>query len=160
MLYAPVSNTCDDLTLVILAWMIGLPGWLLAAENLTVTGDIAPLEGTAAVIELKADRLIVEWAYNRLEGDDPQASPKIVRYEAGEYRRENEKTPNREVSTRFGKITLWRFPYRYRHRDRNFLEVALFTRNPIPIPIPIPSPIQTISFPLLSQVNSNSGSFG
>ena len=62
-------------------------------------------------------RLIVEWAYNQLEGDDPQTSPKIVRYEAGEYRRENEKTPNREVSTRFGKITLWRFPYRYRHRE-------------------------------------------
>lgn len=62
-------------------------------------------------------RLIVEWSYNQLEGDDPQASPKIVRYEAGEYRRENEKTPNREVSSRFGKITLWRFPYRYRHRE-------------------------------------------
>ena len=62
-------------------------------------------------------RQIGEWAYNQLEGDDPETSPKIIRYEAGEYRRENEKTPNREVSTRFGKITLWRFPYRYRHRE-------------------------------------------
>jgi hypothetical protein len=62
-------------------------------------------------------RLIVEWSYNQLEGDDPQTSPEIVRYEAGEYRRENEKTPNREVSTRYGKITLWRFPYRYRQRE-------------------------------------------
>jgi hypothetical protein len=62
-------------------------------------------------------RAITEWTYNQLEGDDPETSPKIVRYEAGEYRRENEKTPNREVSTRFGKITLWRFPYRYRHRE-------------------------------------------
>jgi hypothetical protein len=63
-------------------------------------------------------RRLAEWAHNQLEGDDPETSPKIVRYEAGEYRRENEKTPNREVSTRFGKITLWRFPYRYRYRHR------------------------------------------
>jgi len=62
-------------------------------------------------------RWIAEWTYNQLEGEDPESLPKIVRYEGGEYRRENQKTPNREVSTRFGKVTLWRFPYRYRVRE-------------------------------------------
>lgn len=62
-------------------------------------------------------RAIAEWSYNLLEPDDPEAMPHIIRYEGGEYRRENTKTPNREVSTRFGKITLWRFPYRYRQRE-------------------------------------------
>ena len=62
-------------------------------------------------------RVIAQWTYNNLEPDAPEEMPQIVRFEAGEYRRENEKTPNRDVSTRFGKITLWRFPYRYRHRE-------------------------------------------
>lgn len=62
-------------------------------------------------------RVIAEWAYNECEADDPEATPPIIRFEGGQYRRENKKTPNRDVSTRFGKITLWRFPYRYRQRE-------------------------------------------
>lgn len=62
-------------------------------------------------------RAIAEWSYNQLEPEDPQAMPHIIRYEGGDYRRQNTKTPNAEVSTRFGKITLFRFPYRYRHRE-------------------------------------------
>lgn len=62
-------------------------------------------------------RVVTEWSYNQLEPDDPTEMPQIVRFEAGEYRRENKKTPNRDVSTRFGNITLWRFPYRYRQRE-------------------------------------------
>jgi hypothetical protein len=63
-------------------------------------------------------RLLTEWTYNQLEADSAEAMPKIIRFEGGEYRQEGEKTPNREVATRFGKITLWRFPYRYRQRER------------------------------------------
>ena len=63
-------------------------------------------------------RLLLEWALNQLEPDDPEAIPKILEWECGQYRRENKKTPNRNVATRFGKITLWRYPYRFRQRER------------------------------------------
>lgn len=61
--------------------------------------------------------MILELAYNRLEPDQPQELPHDVTHEAGQYRRLNRKTPNREVATRFGKITLWRHGYRYVERD-------------------------------------------
>jgi len=62
-------------------------------------------------------RVVTELAYNRLEGEQPEALPHYVEHEAGQYRRLNEKTPNREVATLFGKITLWRHGYRYVERD-------------------------------------------
>lgn len=62
-------------------------------------------------------RAATELAYNHLEPDQPQELPHHVQYEAGQYRRLNRKTPNREVATLFGKITLWRHGYRYVHRD-------------------------------------------
>jgi hypothetical protein len=62
-------------------------------------------------------RVVTELAYNRLEGEQPQELPHYVEHEAGQYRRLNEKTPNREVATLFGKITLWRHGYRYVERD-------------------------------------------
>jgi hypothetical protein len=62
-------------------------------------------------------RIISEWTYNHVEPDDPQSLPHDVHFEAGGYRRLNQKTPNRHVATLFGKITLWRFGYRYWHRE-------------------------------------------
>lgn len=62
-------------------------------------------------------RAAVELAYNRLEPDEPQELPAYLQHEAGEYRRLNRQTPNREVATLFGKITLWRHGYRYVQRD-------------------------------------------
>jgi hypothetical protein len=62
-------------------------------------------------------RSAVEAAYNRLEPDDVQQLPGHLRYEAGDYRRLNAKTPQRHVATLFGKITLWRYGYRYVQRD-------------------------------------------
>ncbi|MGI8427615.1 MAG: hypothetical protein ACR2M4_13710 [Actinomycetota bacterium] len=62
-------------------------------------------------------RVVTELAYNRLEGEQPDELPHYVAHEAGQYRRLNEKTPNREVATLFGKITLWRHGYRYVERD-------------------------------------------
>ena len=61
-------------------------------------------------------RQIVEQVYNQLEPDEPESLPHYVHHEAGEYRRLNRKTPNREVATLFGKITLWRHGYRYVER--------------------------------------------
>lgn len=58
-----------------------------------------------------------EFAYNQLESERPEELPPHVQYEAGQYRRLNQKTPNREVATLFGKITLWRHGYRYVQRD-------------------------------------------
>lgn len=60
---------------------------------------------------------VVEQVYNRLEPAEPESLPHYVRHEAGEYRRLNHKTPNREIATLFGKITLWRHGYRYVERD-------------------------------------------
>ena len=62
-------------------------------------------------------RVIVELAYNRLEPEQPEELPHAVEHEAGSYRRLNRKTPNREVASLFGKLTLWRHGYRYVERD-------------------------------------------
>jgi hypothetical protein len=53
-------------------------------------------------------RQVAEQVYNQLEPAEPESLPHDVHYEAGDYRRLNHKTPNREVATLFGKITLWR----------------------------------------------------
>lgn len=62
-------------------------------------------------------RTLVECTYNHLEAEQPPDLPHHVQHEAGQYRRLNQKTPNREVATLFGKITLWRHGYRYVQRD-------------------------------------------
>lgn len=62
-------------------------------------------------------RTAVEFAYNHLEPEEPQQLPNYLHYEAGDYRRLNQKTPNRHVATPFGKVTLWRHGYRYIERD-------------------------------------------
>jgi hypothetical protein len=62
-------------------------------------------------------RVVTQFSYNRLEGERPEQLPHDVVHEAGAYRRLNHKTPNREVATLFGKITLLRHGYRYVQRD-------------------------------------------
>jgi hypothetical protein len=62
-------------------------------------------------------RQVVQLVYNQLEPAEPESLPHSVHYEAGDYRRLNHQTPNREVATLFGKITLWRHGYRYVERD-------------------------------------------
>ena len=69
------------------------------------------------VIGKKLLRRIMEMTLNQIEPADPEEMPKIIRWESGQYRRENEKSPNRYVATRFGNITLWRFRYRFRQRE-------------------------------------------
>lgn len=75
------------------------------------------LEQELAAQTRELARAAVEFAYNQLEADEPRALPPHVQHEAGQYRRLNHKTPNREVATLFGKITLWRHGYRYVQRD-------------------------------------------
>jgi len=55
-------------------------------------------------------REIVGWVYNHLEPDDPAWMPRHLHFDGDWYRR-RKKTPNRQVATVFGTITLWRFLY-------------------------------------------------
>ncbi len=62
-------------------------------------------------------RQLMELALNQIEADDPEEMPHDVEYQAGGYRRLNQKTRNTHMATLFGTIELWRYPYRYWHRD-------------------------------------------
>ena len=86
----------------------------------------AALEFERELAELlrETGREVAEFAYNRVEPERSEQLPHYLEYEAGQYRRLNRKTPNREVATRFGKITLWRHGYRYVERD--VAEPAIF----------------------------------
>lgn len=62
-------------------------------------------------------RQMAEWAYNRLSPEQAADAPHDVQHDGLGYRRLNDKTPNRNVATVFGKITLWRHGYRPWQRD-------------------------------------------
>ncbi len=62
-------------------------------------------------------RRLVEQVLNQIETDDPEEMPHDVEHQAGCYRRLNGKTRNARVATLFGTIELWRYSYRYWHRD-------------------------------------------
>lgn len=62
-------------------------------------------------------RQLMEQLLNQIEPDDPEEMPHDVEYQAGGYRRLNQKTRNAHVATLFGTVELWRYPYRYWHRD-------------------------------------------
>jgi hypothetical protein len=71
-------------------------------------------------------RSVVEWTFNHVEADDPQAMPH-VHWQRVVYRRKN-KSHNRSLNCLFGPIDLWR--YRYEPVDTNEpsmfpLEIAL-----------------------------------
>lgn len=69
-------------------------------------------------------RQLVERIYNRLEPDEHEQLPHDVKFEGGGYRRRNQKTRNKNVSTLFGTIELHRYSYRYWHRDQG--EAVIF----------------------------------
>jgi hypothetical protein len=82
-----------------------------------LSGEVTPesafqFEEDLAQMAREVNRLVTELTYNSAEPDSPDALPTHLRFEAGFYRRLNRKTRNQHVATRFGKITLWRFPYR------------------------------------------------
>lgn len=63
-------------------------------------------------------RVLLETLLNRLEGDGSQL-PHDVMFQGQGYRRLGKKTRNQHVATLFGKICLWRFPYRFWERGAN-----------------------------------------
>ena len=82
-----------------------------------LSGEVTPesafqFEEDLAQMAREVNRLVTELTYNSAESESPDALPTHLRFEAGFYRRLNKKTRNQHVATRFGKITLWRFPYR------------------------------------------------
>jgi hypothetical protein len=62
-------------------------------------------------------RQLLQRILNLLEAEPPEQTPHDLHYQAGDYRRLNQKTRNAHVATLFGTIELWRHPYRYGHRD-------------------------------------------
>jgi hypothetical protein len=59
-------------------------------------------------------RLIMEWAFNHIEPHDRADMPKQMCFQGVWYRRRS-KTPNRNVATLFGTITVWRMLYQPLH---------------------------------------------
>jgi len=62
-------------------------------------------------------RQLLQRVLNGLEAEDPSQMPHDVQDGTDGYRRLNQKTRNAHLSTLFGTIELWRYPYRYWHRD-------------------------------------------
>ena len=60
-------------------------------------------------------RVLLETLFNALEGDGSQL-PHDVMFRSQGYRRLGKKTRNQHAATLFGKICLWRFPYRFWER--------------------------------------------
>jgi hypothetical protein len=75
------------------------------------------LEAAIAENLREMGRRLLEMLYNFIEPNEAEKMPHDVIYEAGGYRRLNQKTRNAHVSTLFGTIELWRYGYRYWHRD-------------------------------------------
>jgi hypothetical protein len=63
-------------------------------------------------------RILLEALFNSLEGDGLEL-PHDVMFRGQGYRRLGKKTRNQHVATLFGKICLWRFPYRFWERGAN-----------------------------------------
>jgi hypothetical protein len=86
-----------------------------------VLGEVSPttmfeFETQTAEQLRELGRQLMARVLNLLEPADPQIMPPHVEFEAGGYRRLNQKTRNAHVATLFGTIDLWRYPYRYWHR--------------------------------------------
>jgi hypothetical protein len=60
-------------------------------------------------------RLLLETLFNSVEGDGSEL-PHDVIFSGQGYRRLRKKTRNQHVATLFGKVCLWRFPYRFWER--------------------------------------------
>ena len=57
-------------------------------------------------------RRVLEWTLNVIEPEAAEDQPHDVKIAGGGYRRLRDKTPNRDVATTFGRVTLWRRGYR------------------------------------------------
>ena len=123
-----LASAVEDLERELLARLHENNDAILQVVLRLLTQEVTPqsvfrFEEELAVAGRELLRLITVYTLNQLEPSDPDEMPKTIRWECGEYRRESHKTPHRDVSTRFGNITLWRFPYRFRQRES---EPAIF----------------------------------
>lgn len=84
----------------------------------------ATFEKDLAAATREMSRHIVEATYNQIEAAASEQAPKFVDYEATDYRRIGQATPNRHVATLFGTVTLWR--HGYRPSDRDSAEATIF----------------------------------
>lgn len=101
------------------AWASERLGPLVARFLLQPVTPEAMLEFEQALQEnlRELGRQLVEWTCNALEPDEAEDAAEHVRIGAAGYRRMSKKTPNRDVATSFGRITLWRRGYRSWDRD-------------------------------------------
>lgn len=62
-------------------------------------------------------RELMEWTLNAAEPAEAESQPHDAKVDGGGYRRLRDKTPDRDVATSFGRITLWRRGYRSWSRE-------------------------------------------
>jgi hypothetical protein len=89
----------------------------------SLRGPVTPamlfgFELTVFVLLREFGRILLETLLNSLEGDGSEL-PHDVIFRGQGYRRLGKKTRNQHVATLFGKICLWRFPYRFWERGAN-----------------------------------------
>jgi len=77
---------------------------------------VLEFEQALGEIGRETSRRILEIVLNRCDPESAEDAPHDVTFEAGGYRRLNQKTRNAHVDSTFGRITLWRRGYRYWHR--------------------------------------------
>jgi hypothetical protein len=75
------------------------------------------LEQQLQKVTQQLGRDLMEWTLNATEPEDADDQPHDVKIDGIGYRRLRDKTPNRDVVTSFGRITLWRRGYRSWTRD-------------------------------------------
>jgi len=90
--------------------------WFLSQPISPVT--FSQFEERLQEILRELGRAVMEFTCNECEPESAEDAPHDTTYEAGGYRRLDDKTPNKYVETTFGRITLWRRGYRYWHRDQ------------------------------------------
>ena len=101
------------------AWAGERVGPLVVGFLLQPVTPAAMLEFEQSLREMLRElgRELVEWTCNALEPEEAEDAAEHIRVGAAGYRRTSEKTPNRDVATAFGPITLWRRGYRSWDRD-------------------------------------------
>lgn len=122
----PLSRNVD--TLLDESWNQVRPR-LRAAINGFLLADLMPLVLLQFELELLAclrdfGRELLQRTLNACEPADARQLPHDLVFQGGGYRRLGRKTCNAHIATLFGTITLWRFGYRYWHRDPG--EPAIF----------------------------------
>jgi hypothetical protein len=72
-------------------------------------------------------RLLLQSVLNACEPDSPDLLPRDLRYQCGGYRRRKQKTANRSIASRFGKIVLHRRGYRsWQSGDESIFPLEMF----------------------------------